>query len=235
MTTKATVGQTLDLFRKQLGIGEDPDGSNCQPFSHFWHKPCEAWCADCCCYVLKNSGALDVPYSAYTPSLAQGFKDAHRWHDGTAGIRPGDVPFYQWPGSDRICHVEMVESVRSDGSFVALGGNVSNKVMRTVRRNYVVGYGRPTYTTSSKPAPKPNPPASKTPAWYKRELSNQSPMLHDDKEHGHDVSHVQHVVGATPDGEYGPKTAARVKAWQEHHHVQPYDGIVGPITARAMG
>jgi lysozyme len=49
-----------------------------------------------------------------------------------------------------------------------------------------------------------------------------------------DLADVQRVVGATPDGVWGPDTERKVRAWQAAHDM-PADGIVGPRTAIAMG
>jgi peptidoglycan hydrolase-like protein with peptidoglycan-binding domain len=67
-----------------------------------------------------------------------------------------------------------------------------------------------------------------TPSWYRRLLSVQTPMLR-----GGDVSIVQHKVGCTTDGVYGPITKKHVQAFQRQHHVT-VDGVVGPITARLL-
>lgn len=40
---------------------------------------------------------------------------------------------------------------------------------------------------------------------------------------------VQRLVGATPDGIYGPDTSAKVKAWQKAHGLEA-DGIWGPLS-----
>jgi surface antigen len=234
---KGTVGQTLDFFRDQLGTTEKPLKSNCQKYSKHWKAPCQAWCADCTCYVLKHNDVLDVPYSAYTPTLAAGYKKADRW-----GKKPkaGAVVFFDFIG--RISHVGIVESVRGDGAIVTLegntdeaGGRTGGKVMRHVRRSNIVGYGYPEYAGgSSKATVEPRAKkGSGTPKWYKRILKdtgNEKTYMK-----GTDVEHVQAVVGAKKDGEYGPKTAARVKAWQKAHKVKPFDGEVGPDTATAMG
>jgi len=45
---------------------------------------------------------------------------------------------------------------------------------------------------------------------------------------------IQRKVGAAPDGDYGPGTRAKVKAWQAKHRLTA-DGVVGPMTAKAMG
>ena len=46
---------------------------------------------------------------------------------------------------------------------------------------------------------------------------------------GDAVKLVQAVVGAKPDGDFGPVTAVRVSTWQMGNGLKP-DGIVGPVT-----
>ena len=52
---------------------------------------------------------------------------------------------------------------------------------------------------------------------------------------GADVALWQTIIGVTPDGGFGPQTAAATKAWQSAHGLNP-DGVVGPKTwAAALG
>ena len=48
------------------------------------------------------------------------------------------------------------------------------------------------------------------------------------------IKRIQAIVGVTTSGVYDPVTQAAVTLWQSAHHLRA-DGIVGPITARAMG
>jgi peptidoglycan hydrolase-like protein with peptidoglycan-binding domain len=50
---------------------------------------------------------------------------------------------------------------------------------------------------------------------------------------GDAVKLVQAVVGATEDGDFGPKTEAKVKDWQSKNGLLA-DGVVGPITWKKM-
>jgi peptidoglycan hydrolase-like protein with peptidoglycan-binding domain len=52
--------------------------------------------------------------------------------------------------------------------------------------------------------------------------------------HGADVKAVQRLVGARQDGWYGSLTRSAVRAVQRRHHLAD-DGVVGPVTARALG
>ncbi|MGB3828781.1 MAG: NlpC/P60 family protein [Ornithinimicrobium sp.] len=72
------------------------------------------------------------------------------------------------------------------------------------------------------PAPSrvlPTPRSSSTYRWGSRGGSTRS---------------IQRIVGAYPDGIFGPKTHSRVKRWQSRNGLVA-DGIVGPKTSRAMG
>jgi peptidoglycan hydrolase-like protein with peptidoglycan-binding domain len=50
---------------------------------------------------------------------------------------------------------------------------------------------------------------------------------------GDAVKLVQGVIGAKPDGDYGPATERRVKAWQKQRKMF-VDGVVGAVTWKAM-
>lgn len=53
-------------------------------------------------------------------------------------------------------------------------------------------------------------------------------------DHGAVVKQIQKVVGAYPDGLWGPVTTECVKAWQRAHKLTP-DGLAGAATLAAMG
>lgn len=134
--------------RANLGYKEGP-GENQNKFSAYWHHPAEPWCADSAAYMLKQGNALDVTWSAFTPSFAKAYQDVGRW-----GHSPkiGAVVFFQWPGMGRIAHVGLVESLRPDGRIITLegntdvaGGRTGGQYMRKVRGANIAGYGYPIY------------------------------------------------------------------------------------------
>jgi hypothetical protein len=75
----------------------------------------------------------------------------------------------------------------------------------------------------------PGRPPGPVPPWYHRELGLASPFMQ-----GSDVSVVQKKTGANADGLFGPITQRQVIGFQSHHGLIT-DGIVGPITAAALG
>lgn len=123
--------------------------------SGFWCAMFVSWCAD-------QAGALGtvIPRHSYTPSGAEWFKSRGAWHDGAAGIRRGDVVYFDF-GKGRISHVGFVESTGSDGTFETIEGNTGAPDQRSggcVARKRrggtnVVGYGRPAYGQPALPAP----------------------------------------------------------------------------------
>jgi putative chitinase len=65
------------------------------------------------------------------------------------------------------------------------------------------------------------------------EASGKPPVLRRGSK-GEWVKKMQKVLGATPDGDFGPGTERAVKAWQEKNGLKA-DGVVGPKTLAAMG
>ena len=51
--------------------------------------------------------------------------------------------------------------------------------------------------------------------------------------HGQAVARIQSFLGARPDGDFGPKTAAAVRQWQRHHHLHA-TGAIGAATWAAL-
>jgi surface antigen len=142
----------LNCARSQLGVKENPPNSNMVLYSKWYPMPGQPWCGMFVSWCADQIGATDViPKYAYTPDGAQWFKDRGQWFTQP---QVGDIVFFQWATSNRICHTGIVETVNSNGSINAIEGNTDEsgggsggKVMRQSRRSYIVGYGRPTYTT----------------------------------------------------------------------------------------
>lgn len=210
----------LASARRDLGYTEGP-GNNENKYSTFWKHPSEPWCADAAAFHLNAGKALDVAWSAYTPTFAEAFRKVGRW--GSAP-RMGAVVFFQWPGMGRIAHVGIVEAVRPDGSIVTLegntdvaGGRTGGRFMRKVRRANVAGYGYPRYDPPVKAAPKP-PPTLKQGATGQAVLAAQR-LLN---------KHGAHVA---EDGQFGPATNKAVRVFQQARHMPGTGVIDGPTWA----
>lgn len=157
MTTPADV---LRAAAAEIGTTESPAGSNRNKYSAALGRPAEPWCADFQVWVARQAGLKLPSESAYTPSMFNGFLAAGLGKRGTAGVRPGDLVFFNF-GSGGIRHVGIVEQVKQS-ELVTIEGNTSSGnvgsqdngggVYRRARPySYVVGYGRPAYTSEVRP------------------------------------------------------------------------------------
>lgn len=220
----ASAKDLLDKARSQLGVAENPPGSNQVLYASWAGIPGLAWCGAFVSWCFAEVGmAAEVPTFVWTPSGAQFFRSR-----GQYGGEPriGAVVFFRWPEVGRISHVGLVEAVRDDGSIVTIegntderGGSTGGKVMRHVRRAFIDGYGYPSY---SELAPNvPNPPVHR-------------PMIRQGSR-GPNVTYLQQKLGGlVVDGIFGPKTDGAVRRFQQANRLV-VDGIVGPRTWAAIG
>ncbi|WP_019148457.1 CHAP domain-containing protein [Timonella senegalensis] len=206
------------------------------------------FCAMGVSWRAAQAGALDIiPLHAYTPSGANWFKDRGRWHVGVAGVKRGDIVYFDFPGQpNRISHVGIVESVNSDGSANTLEFNTSGTVFgdqrngrvvaRKRRKSWIVGYGRPAYAKTSSTS---KPSTSKTEI---QKMADKLPVIKPG-DTGAYVGRMQGLLLA--DGQYigkagidksnGPTTQKAVKAFQKKHKLV-VDGYFGPKSwAKALG
>lgn len=179
------------------------------------------FCAMGLSWVFDQEGALDIfPAHAYTPSGVAAWKARGQWHDGTAGIQPGDVLYFDFPGEpNRVSHVGLalsswksgVDTVEFNTSGTVNGDQRNGRVVARKRRtSSIVGYGRPTYGESGTTPPPPSGHVG----------VNVTSRPNAD---------IQRLVGAEPDGVYGAETTAKVTSWQGANGLTP-DGDWGPLS-----
>jgi hypothetical protein len=188
-----------------------------------------AWCDMFLAYCANRTGNLTaVGMFAYTPSHVNWFKNRGRWHAGKAGIRAGDIVFFDWDGGV-VDHVGIVEKVLSGGVLQTIEGNTENMCRRRNRAGSIEGYGRPAYTGT---APAPQPPTPSPSNWTEN-VVKQLPTLRK----GARGEHVQTLQGllrarsqnVALDGDFGPLTDRAVRKVQDWGGVTA-DGVVGPKT-----
>jgi hypothetical protein len=129
-TTGSTSGGAIvRVARSQLGVGENPPGSNCTIFG-----PCEEWCGLFVAWVWEHAGVQmaggTAPYG-YSGSFYDWVKE-HGGRDlpATATPSPGDaVMFGTGVEGHQMEHVGIVESVFA-GEIVTIDGNFSDQVAR---------------------------------------------------------------------------------------------------------
>lgn len=217
------VADLLSQARRRLGIAESPPGSNRTPVGAEFGWNGVAWCAETVCVCL-----LDAGFPIAKNASAQGLHDEllrYGWRRMEKhSAASGDVIFFDWAGVGRIDHTGLVEGRLPDGRLVTIEGNTSlgngnDGVARKVRAlSYVASIVRPPYGGAAS-----KPPAKRTP-----------PTIHRGDAGGWVRTLQRKLGGLAVDGVFGPKTDAAVRKYQRSHHLAA-DGVVGPITWRALG
>jgi hypothetical protein len=150
----ATAEQFIAQLRRSIGVTESPAGTNRNPFSSQMGRPPEPWCADFIAATARQIGLRLPSESAYTPTMADGFRKAGRFHQTP---QRGDIGFVDFPNDNktRVQHVAVVQGVKGD-TIATVEGNTSSGgrgsqdngggvYERTRPRSIFVGFGRPPF------------------------------------------------------------------------------------------
>ena len=150
---------------------------------------------------------IEAVFDYYPGPHGRGWKcDRGRWQNYTKKAFSGA------PGGDWV-HVEIGNEHADDPNYI---------------NHWFLHFVGQLPAATPAPAPAPAPEPGPVRAYPSRALKLGSK--------GGNVTLVQQVVGAHPDGDFGPKTEQAVKTWQAAHAAQvgPADGVVGPRTWGAM-
>ncbi len=198
------------------------------------------WCNMSVTYWANRSGNVDAVCFgrdyAYTIWHAQRFRTEGQWHVDIAGIRRGDIVFFDWDETNRIGridHIGLVTGVR-DGVVYTIEGNTRNGCRRRARyASNIVGYGRPEYRggTVAKAA------GNRALVVGRSDVAPPGvPTLHRGSA-GVLVKQLQSCLntvqrsGLAVDGRFGPLTTGAVKSFQARTECLVVDGRYGPKSA----
>ena len=154
-------------------------------------------------------------FDDYTYNSVALYKKAGRWSN-TA--HRGDQIFFGGSG-----HTGIVTAVNG-GTVHTVEGNKGDEVRRgsySTSSPSIIGYGRPKYDLITGKITAADMPLLKRGA------------------HGADVETLQRMLNSkgynlTVDGDYGAKTEAAVRKYQQDHGLNPVDGECGPITWNSL-
>lgn len=162
----ASGSEIVRIAQSQLGTGESPPGTNCNPYG-----PCVEWCSLFVAWVWKRAG---VPLEGSTATYAYS-GSIYKWaeaHEGnpfavpgpgdpplsapkangaralppTATPAPGDAVLYgAGPEYGESAHVGLVERVFPGGQITTIDGNFGDRVARSgpFLPSQAVAYGMP--------------------------------------------------------------------------------------------
>lgn len=150
-SSAASGNEIIRIARTQLGTGESPPGSNCNPYG-----PCVYWCSLFVAWVWKKAGVpLEGTTATYAysgsiyewaeakedPLAVKGIGDSPPSALGADGARvlsptqtpsPGDAVLYgTGPKIGESDHIGIVERVFPGGQITTIDGNLGDQVTRS--------------------------------------------------------------------------------------------------------
>lgn len=208
VTTPISADAVVNTAIGQIGVTEQPFGSNKQPYGLWYGMNGVAWCAMFVSWVLHHAGfpiAITTAKGyAYCPYGVNYFKQQGAWADKSVRPKRGWIVFFDFPndGVNRVSHTGIVEGVLADGRIACIegntnpaGGRTGGEVMRHNRSlSSIVGYGMIEYAPVSTPTPQPQPQPQPQPSGEKDRIKR-----------------LQSLVGSPADGIWGPNTEAAIK------------------------
>lgn len=209
----------MDIAKSEIGVKEIPGAQHNQRILDWFHRNTnyaatsdeDYWCAAFVSYCLEAAG-----YPSAHSARARDYETYGVPGDGSYG----DIVVY-WRGSspsNGAGHVGFVDRVEGN-SIYTLGGNQSNAVNITRTSNSkLLCYRRPAGNGATPPPPPPNT--------QRPTLKRGSKGAAVKEAQGHLNRHGAHL---NIDGDFGPKTEAATRNFQEARHIG-VDGIIGPIT-----
>lgn len=229
----------------QIGVKENPSGSNCVKYNtDYYGKVVRGtaypWCCTFVFWVFKECGASNLFYggkkTAYCPTVESYYKSIGRWY--TSNPQVGDLVLFDFYGKNRSVHIGILEKINSDGTYNVIEGNTSTTsddnggcVMRRKRKKSVIrGFARPNYGGAA--------PTPKTETTKKGESTvNVTLSVLQKGTKGNQVKTLQRLLIslgyscglAGIDGDFGNGTLNAVKAYQRAKGLT-VDGIVGAAT-----
>ena len=145
-----TRDDVLKIAAWQLGVLENPAGSNRQKYGEAYGMNGQPWCVMFVWWVFREAG-FNLRKTASCTDLSNAYKAAGQWV--TSGYKPGDIVMLDFTGKrSKTEHCGIVEKVNGNTLTTIEGntGTASNAnggaVMRRTRDvRFVTGACRPRY------------------------------------------------------------------------------------------
>jgi hypothetical protein len=252
-----TAQQVVDLARQHIGYIEGPRNNETK-FGAWSGYNFQPWCGSFINWLFHSTNTHGEPSVVWTPGGANSYRAKGRLLPRNSNdVRPGDVVFFDWGGSQNtanIDHVGLVEAVFPDGRIQTIEGNTSASdrgsqsngggVWRRVRpRGVIAGFGRPNYSADPNSPYNPNSNVD----WVKLRKFLAASLQNDLRpvgtlrmgSSGSGVVALQKAlnlvsgVSLTADGSFGNATRSAVVAFQKFFKLGA-DGVVGPATKNML-
>lgn len=163
------ITELIALAKTQLGIEEDPPGSNSVVYNKIYYGSDTRlpWCVVFIWWLFDTLGASNLfcggQKTAYVPFVEDYAKKHNQWVSGD--YKPGDLCIFNWDGGETD-HIGLIIEVNGN-SITTIEGNCNDKVSQMMRGGItLVGAYRPNYPENlpaPDPVPEPEPPKGENP------------------------------------------------------------------------
>jgi hypothetical protein len=224
------IDKVIAFAVSQIGVKEQPPGSNQTKYNEWCKVPRQPWCAMFVSYCFEKSG-FPLPNiqdgypsgGGYCPYFESYAKKNGQWHKTP---KTGDLALFHF-GKNLAVHIGIVEQVYGN-TFTCIEGNTSlssndngGNVMRRNRNiNQCRGFYRPIFA-----------PIKKGKDAYFRLIKLTKPLMegNDISEWQKQMNYFKEYQGLEVDGYYGEKSEQICRDLQVKRGLEP-DGIIGPVT-----
>lgn len=235
MASRADVlAKALPILRAQLGVHEQPRGSNRTKYGAAYHWQGVAWCVIFAWWIAQQVGLASkyFPKTASVALLRDWARDHHRWSQHPRVLDIGLLPW-------GVSHAVIVEKLVSGDRVQCIAGNTNRAGSRDAdtvcRKVYPVscfaGFFRPQWAEATRVTASPTKTSGKLRRRYPGHMLKVGSPDHASIRAIQTELNRRAVTAPRlkADGIYGAHTASRVRGFQRQHHLE-VDGIVGPKT-----
>lgn len=228
-----SIDKILNVARSQIGIKEQPAGSNQTKYNRWCNVPRQPWCAMFVSWVFEKAGSplpkIQSGYPSgggYCPYFESYGKKNNQWHRSP---KAGDLALFHF-GNRLAVHIGIVEKVLGNGKFKCIEGNTSlssnDNGGAVMRRNRNVSQCRGFYRPNSVSLPLKQGKEA-----YYRIIRLRSPLMqgNDIKEWQKQMNWFKEYQGLEVDGYYGKNSHATCINFQTKRGLE-VDGIIGEQT-----
>lgn len=148
------IEKILDIARAEIGVAEDPIGSNKTKYGIMYGRNGVEWCVIFvwCCFFLAGLSRLfyDGKKTASSTTLMNWARSKGQFMTG--GYQAGDVFCYQFDSDEKAEHVGIYTGEKDDkGRYLVIEGNHNNRVELVARTDSVLwGAFRPAWEDDKK-------------------------------------------------------------------------------------
>ncbi len=234
------VDKLLSIARAEIGVAEDPIGSNQTKYGVMYGRNGVEWCVIFvwCCFFLAGLSHLFYggKHTASSTTLMNWARSKGQFVTG--GYQKGDVFCYQFDSDEKSEHVGIYTGEKdAQGRYLVIEGNHNNRVELVSRTDSVLwGAFRPAWEEETDTVSDPDTPSAPKEDAAGIDLPT---IVYGDQSEIVRAMQILLIGRGFPcgfcaaDGEFGPDTRAALKRFQERRGLT-VDAICGPATWRKL-